>query len=79
MSSSMLSFAWLRKDTPARQCKDAWAKEEPLNLSEGGTTVALNNSNFQVVKDNLKEQKACYQGLGNLAWLHNEFSIPGTR
>ena len=79
MSSSMLTFPWLRKDASARQCKDTWMKEEPLLLGNGGTTVALNRENFDIVSENLKNKKACYQGLGNLGWLHNDLSIPGTR
>lgn len=79
MSSTMLSFSWLRKDTPARLCKDIWMKEEPLTLEAGGTTVALCKENFDIVTENLKVKKACYQGLGNLGWLHNDLSIPGTR
>ena len=74
----MLSFSWLRKDAPARQCKDNWMKEDPLTLEAGGTTVALSKENFDVVKENLKAKKACYSGLGNLSWLHNDLSIPGT-
>ena len=75
----MLSFPWLRKDTPARQCKDAWMKQDPLTLDQGGTTVALNKTNFDILSEHLKNKKACYQGLGNLGWLHNDLSIPGTR
>ena len=73
----MLSFPWLRKDTAARLCKENWQKDEPLTLSAGGTTVTLSQANFEIVKANLKEKKGCYQGLGNLAWLHNDLSIPG--
>ena len=50
----------------------------PLTLEAGGTTVALSKENFDVVKENLKAKKACYSGLGNLGWLHNDLSIPGT-
>ena len=52
-------------------------KEEPLGLRQGGTTLALSTANFDIVKENLRN-KGCLQGLANLAWLHNEFSIPGT-
>ena len=57
---------------PDHQCKDNWMKEDPLTLEAGGTTVALSKENFDVVNENLKAKKACYSGLGNLGWLHND-------
>ena len=75
----MLTFTWLRRGTSARDCKDAWMKEQPLTLQEGGTTTALSAENFEIKKDNLKEKKGCLQGLGNLSWLSNELAIPGAR
>ena len=41
--------------------------------------MALSQTNFAIVKDNMQQRKSCYQGLGCLSWLHNDLSIPGLR
>ena len=44
----MLAWPCLRKGLPARTAKDAWSKDKPLTIEEGGTCEAVRKDTWDL-------------------------------
>jgi hypothetical protein len=70
----MLSVAWLRPGQPARTLKDAWSKDTPLTIKEGGCAAPISHESWREIT---AAGGRSYGALGCLSFVHPDFSMPG--